>query len=86
MNEIENMIKEVESLNANTPEGCIVDSDTILGDLIENSDFEFNGFSQDIFNIWKESKDKSAVEQMFYGFTGVEFVEYLEKCKSEISR
>lgn len=86
MNEIENMIKEVESLNANTPEGCIVDSDTILVDLIENSDFEFNGFSQDIFNIWKESKDKSAVEQMFYEFTGVEFVEYLEKCKSEISR
>lgn len=59
------LIKEIEELNNNTPEGCIVDGDTILTDLIESNDFELSGMCQDIFNIWKNSKDKKAVEQMF---------------------
>lgn len=79
------LIEEVEKLNANTPNGVIVDSDTILVDLIENCDHEFSGISQDIFNIWKQSSDKKSVEQMFYEFTDMEFVEYLEKCKVEIT-
>lgn len=85
MNKIERLIEEVERLNANTPDGIIVDGDTILADLIENVDFKFNGLSQDIFNIWKEAKDKKAVEQMFFEFTDMEFDEYLEKCKKEIT-
>lgn len=80
------LIKEVEELNNNTPEGCIVDGDTILTDLIESSDFELSGMCQDIFNIWKNSTDKNAVEQMFFEFTSVEFIEFLKKCKEEISR
>lgn len=80
------MIDEVEKLNSNTPDGQIIDSDTILVDLIENNDFEFSGFSQDIFNIYKESKDKDTVKKMFYEFTGIEFDEYLAKCQKEISR
>ena len=80
------LIKEVEELNNNTPEGRIVDGDTILADLIENNDFELSGMCQDIFNIWKNSTDKKAVEQMFFEFTDVEFISFLEKCKKEISR
>lgn len=86
MNKIESMIEEVEQLNANTPDGIVVDGDTILADLIKDVDFEFNGLSQDIFNIWKKSNDKKAVEQMFFEFTDMKFDKYLEKCKKEISR
>lgn len=84
--EILTLINEVEKLNNNTPEGRIVDGDTILVDLIESSDFELSGMCQDIFNIWINSTDKEAVEQIFFEFTGVEFIEFLKKCKEEISR
>lgn len=80
------MIKKVEELNNNTPNGRIVDADTILADIVANCDFEFTGFAQDIFHIWKQSKDKKAVEQMFYEFTDMEFEDYLRKCADEISR
>ena len=86
MNTCEKLIKEVEDLNNNTPDGEIVDADTILVDLVQNCDYEFTGFAQDIFNIWKNSTDKKAVEQMFYEFTDMEFGSYLMKCKEEITR
>lgn len=83
---IEEMIKNVEKLNSNTPDGQIVDADTILVDLIQNCDYEFSGIAQDIFGIWKQSTDKKAVERMFFEFTGIEFDDFLEKCIKEISR
>lgn len=83
---MENLLKEVEELNANTPNGMITDADTILVDLIDKNDFEITGIAQDIFNIWKNSSDKNAVEQMFFEFTDTEFKDYLETCKKEISR
>lgn len=79
-------IRQVELLNSNTPEGAIVDSDTILADLLLNVDNEVTGFSQDIFNIYKRSKDKDAVKQMFFEFTDMEFDNYLDKCMKEITR
>ena len=82
----EDLVNQVEELNANTPDGIIRDGDTILVDLLRDCDFTFSGISQDIFNIWKESSDKKAVEQMFYEFTDTEFSDYLKKCISEISR
>ena len=82
----EEMIEEVETLHNSTPDGVIHDADTILVDLIEQCDHEFTGFAQDIFNIWKNSTDKKAVEQMFYEFTDMEFDRYLMKCQKEITR
>ena len=79
-------IRQVELLNTSTPEGIITDSDTILADLLLNVDNEISGFSQDIFNIYKRSKDKDAVKQMFFEFTGTEFDDYLDKCMKEITR
>lgn len=79
-------IRQVELLNSSTPDGMIIDSDTILVDLLLNVDNEISGFSQDIFNIYKRSKDKDAVKQMFFEFTGTEFDDYLDKCMKEITR
>lgn len=85
-NDVRKMIEEVEKLHNNTPDGIITDADTILVDLIEKCDYKFTGFAQDIFNIWKQSTDKEAIEQMFYEFTDTEFSDYLEDCINNISR
>lgn len=82
----EEIIEEVERLNNNTPDGQIIDADTILVDLVQKNNDEISGFAQDIFNIWKESKDRMSVEQMFHGFTGMGFSEYLMMCQKEITR
>lgn len=79
-------IRQIELLNGNTPNGMIIDSDTILADLLQDVDNEVSGFSQDIFNIYKRSKDKDAVKQMFLEFTDTEFDDYLDKCMKEITR
>lgn len=79
-------IRQIELLNSITPNGMIIDSDTILADLLLNVDNEISGFSQDIFNIYKRSKDKDAAKQMFFEFTGTEFDDYLDKCMKEITR
>lgn len=80
-----NLIKEVEKLFSQTQEGLIQDADTILQDIIKESDTKFTGIAFDIFEIYKNSKDPESVKQMFYEFTGVEFDEYLEKCIKETS-
>lgn len=83
---MEKLLKEVEKLNANTPDGVVVDADTILVDVIQKNDFEITGIAQDIFNIWRNSSDRKAIEQMFFEFTDMEFKDYLKKCEREITR
>lgn len=83
---MEKLLKEVEELNNNTPDGWIIDADTILVDMVQKNDFEITGIAQDIFNIWRNSSDKEAVEQIFFEFTDMEFKDFLEKCKEEITR
>lgn len=74
-----NLLSQVEKLH----NGVIIDTDTILADLVQNND---EWFAQDIFNIWETSTDKRSVEQMFFEFVGVEFNEYLRRCIDGISR
>ena len=83
---MEELLHKVEELNANVPDGIVKDADTILVDMVQENDFEITGIAQDIFNIWKNSLDKKAVEQMFFEFTDMEFKDFLEKCKEEITR
>lgn len=83
---MEKLLKEVEELNNNTPDGWIIDADTILVDMVQKNGFEITGIAQDIFNIWRNSSDKEAVEQIFLEFTDMEFKDFLEKCKEEITR
>lgn len=77
-----NLLSQVEKLH----NGVIIDADTILADLIDARKYQFPGLAQDIFNIWKASQDKQAVEQMFFELTLVEFDEYLRRCMDEITR
>lgn len=83
---MEELLNKVEELNANVPDGIVKDADTILVDMVQENDFEITGIAQDIFNIWRNSSDKKAVEQMFFEFTDVEFKDFLKKCKEEITR
>lgn len=83
---VSDMIERIVDLNKNTPDGTVIDSDTILLDLVESCDMEIVDLSQDIFDIWKNSTDKEAVEKLFYTFTDVEFIEYLERCLAETTR
>lgn len=77
-----NLLSQVEKLH----NGVIIDADTILADLIDARKYRFPGLAQDIFNIWKASQDKQAVEQMFFELTLVEFDEYLRRCMDENTR
>lgn len=63
------------------------DADTILCDLMEETDFACNGIAQDIFDMWKrkDASGRKAIEQMFYLFTEVEFDRYLTMCNKAIN-
>lgn len=82
MDETEQAIQTVEYMAEHLPNGLIRDADTVLADIINEADFEFNGFAQDIFNIWRKSSDRKSVEQMFFEITDYEFLDYLKKCQA----
>lgn len=83
---IEEKIKRVKELHANTPNGVIRDADTILLNVEEVSDLEVTGIAQEIFDIYEHSSDKSAVTDLFATLTGMSFEDYLDKCIEEITR
>ena len=66
-------IQNIKKLDENTPEGCIIDSDTILADLLEKCNYQETGLAHEIFDIYKNSTDKEAVKKLFHVFTDVEF-------------
>ena len=82
LDETECAIRAVEDMAEHLPSGLIRDADTVLVDIIKAADFEFNGFAQDIFNIWRKSSDRKSVEQMFFEMTDCEFLDYLKKCQN----
>lgn len=55
-------IQNIKKLDENTPEGCIIDSDTILADLLEQCNYQETGLAHEIFDIYKNSADKEAVK------------------------
>jgi len=73
-------IQEKSEEVANNAEGQFRDADTLLADCIKESDCEFTGISEDVFNIWKNSTDRTSVEAMFYELAGIEFSDYIELC------
>lgn len=81
LDETEQAIQTVEYMAEHLPNGLIRDADTVLVDILKEANFEFSGFAQDIFNIWRKSSDRKSVEQMFFEITDCEFMDYLKKCQ-----
>ena len=81
-------IEKVRQLNSNTPNGYIHDADTLLCDIVQNADldFEITGLAEDLFNIYQNSRDKQAVKEMFFLFTDMNFEDYLQQCMEKITR
>lgn len=88
---MEKLLEEVRKLNNNTPDGNIIDADTLLADITEQNVSEkegmrCNGLAEEIFGIWGYSSDKEAVESIFFTFTDVEFKDFLLMCKESITK
>lgn len=82
----DNLLKEVEKLNNNTPNGVIQDADTILADIMSDCDWEIPGLATEVFETYKKSHDKQAVKNVFYALTGKEFDEFLKICTEHITK
>ena len=79
-----------EALYEHTPDGHVVDGDTLLKDQIDSlEDCEYTGIFDEIVGIWKEAgsiEERRIVAKMFEAFTGMKFKHYLEKCVKETTR
>lgn len=78
---IDGMISEIGELDA-AVDDYELSSDMILNEMIiRNEDTGFEGAVNEIFEIWKSSTDKEAVQEMFKVFTGERFDYFLQECK-----
>ena len=79
-----------EELYEHTPDGCIVDGDTLLKDQIDAlEDCDYTGIFDEIVGIWKDTgsiEERKIVAKMFETLTGMKFMHYLEKCVKETTR
>lgn len=75
---IARMANEVLDLMSKTPNGVIVDGDTILADIMKEADFEVSGTTEELVAIWKSSTDKETFHRLFMLLTGVDFEDFLE--------
>lgn len=79
-----------DTLYKHTPDGHIVDGDTLLKDQIDSlEDNDYTGIFDEIVGIWKEAgsiEERRIVAKMFETFTGMKFKHYLEKCVKETTR
>ena len=88
MNE-EKLIKRIKELEENldileTP--CIIqDSDTVLADVMMSANYEENGISKELFDIFEKTTDKNAFLELFHLLSDTSFVDYLEKCEKAAS-
>lgn len=87
-------LDEVAKLNESTPNGYIVDADTILADVMEEANFDESGMFEELRRLYHDAymdTDESKVgleifHEMFNLFTGISFTEYLDCCKENITR
>jgi len=84
--DLEEKAKKALELYRQTPEGQIIDADTILADAVEAADFEMTGLGEETIRIWQRSNDRESLEQVFYNLAGIEFETYLDRCIKETTR
>lgn len=83
---LERKARKALELYRQTPEGQIIDADTILADAVEAADFAMTGLGEETIQIWQRSCDRESVEQVFYNLAGIEFETYLDRCIKETTR
>lgn len=86
----EESVKKALRLYENTPNGYIVDADTILADVITDAadNSEETGIGSDLLELWLDgtNTERSVIEAVFYNLTGVEFSSYIARCIEETTR
>lgn len=87
MNRKEKAKKIIELLN-NTPDGQIVDADTILKDYMDNMDWEISGIAVDLLKMFLDAdkEKKGMFYDMFRFFTDRSFGEYLDECLEKTTK
>lgn len=83
---LEKKARKALELYRQTPEGEIIDADTILADAVETADFAMTGLGEETIQIWQRSIDRESVEQVFYNLAGIEFETFLDRCIKETTR
>ena len=83
---IARMADEALSLMSRTPDGIVIDGDTILADIMEEADFEESGSTEELVAIWKSTADKEAFHRLFMFFTGWDFEDFLEAAVKRTTR
>lgn len=81
-------IQYIEKLNSllNDDMDPNSDANTILNTLITTKNQTIRDMASNIFDIWKESKDRKSIEILFEEMTGCSFTEYLGQCNIRIKR
>ena len=78
--------QQVLNLLENTPDGVVIDADTILADLFEKANFEESGMAAELLGVWARSEDKASVEQLFCLLTDCDFEDFLDMCIANTTR
>ena len=86
MQTFESLVRIAREFTNNTPDGPVVDADTILCDIMQDVAFDETGLADEIFNIWLSSSDRVSVENLFETFTGVSFECYILSCIARTTR
>lgn len=73
-------------LAQSTPNGVIHDPDTVYADIMSKVDNEVSGIAREIFRLWEESRDRKALEELFFALTGVKFETYVDLCLIQTTR
>ena len=80
------MANEALDLMSKTPPGIIVDGDTLLADIMEASDFQEFGTTEELIAIWKSTADKETFHRLFMLFAGIDFEDFLELAIKKTTR
>ena len=78
--------QQVLNLLENTPDGVIIDADTILADLLEKANFEETGMAAELLGIWARSNDKANEPGVKTLLTDCNFEDYLDLCIAKTTR
>ena len=86
MQALESLVRIAREFTNNTPDGPVVDADTILCDIMQDVAFDETGLADEIFNIWLGSSDRLSVEKLFETFTDMSFENYVLSCIARTTR